>query len=139
MVGKECRASTIVEMAYLMPVVLLMWMLVIFALFYYHDKTLVIGAAYETVVVNSERYREVDMVETEQVNAYFWSRIQGKLLFYSHVPVETTVEDEMLIVSVKAKAHGMTIDVVQKVEIIYPEKDIRKIQRIKEGLEDLGD
>lgn len=139
MVKKECRASTIVEMAYLMPVVLLMWMLIIFALFYYHDKTLVIGAAYETAAVSCESYREVDAIDTEEVNAYFWSRIKGKLLFYSAIPVETSVEDEMLIVSAKAKARGMTIDVVQKAEIIYPERDIRKIQRIKEGLEDLED
>ena len=53
----KLKGSTVVEMAYLMPVVLLCWMAIIFALFYYHDKNIIGGAAYETAIVGSEEWR----------------------------------------------------------------------------------
>ena len=53
MVKIRCKGSTVVEMSYLAPVVLLVWMAVIFGLFYYHDKGILTGAAYETAVVTS--------------------------------------------------------------------------------------
>lgn len=139
LVRKECKASTIVEMAYLMPVILLMWMLVIFALFYYHDKTLAIGASYETAVVGGEWYEEADEVETERIGEYFQNRIRGKLLFFSYISVEVQLEDDWLLVDANARKRGMRIHAVQKVKIRNPQKEIRRIQIIKDGLEDLKD
>lgn len=139
LVRKECCASTIVEMAYLMPVVLLTWMLVIFALFYYHDKTLAIGAAYETVAVSSEWYKESDEVDIETVSKYFQNRIRGKLLFFSYMSADVQLESNWLTLDVSARRRGMRMNVVQKVEIRNPEKEIRRIQIIKDGLEDLVD
>lgn len=137
LVRRECQASTIVEMAYLIPVILLMWMLVIFALFYYHDKTLVIGAAYETAVVGGEWYEEADEVETEKIGEYFQNRIRGKLLFYSYISADVQMEEDLLIVDAGARKRGMRIHVVQKVKIRNPKKEIRRIQIIKDSLEDL--
>lgn len=139
LVRKECKASTIVEMAYLMPVILLMWMLVIFALFYYHDKTLVVGAAYETVVVGSEWYENVDEVEADRVGKYFQDRIRGKLLFFSYISLNVDVDGDLLVIDAGARKRGMRIQVIQKAEIRNPEKEIRRIQIIKNGLEDLKD
>ena len=48
---RKVKASTVVEMSYMMGVVMLMWMVVLFTLFYYYDKLILSGAAYETVVV----------------------------------------------------------------------------------------
>lgn len=137
LVRRECRGSTIVEMAYLIPVILLMWMLVIFALFYYHDKTLVIGATYETVAVGGEWYEEADEVETEKIGEYFQNRIRGKLLFYSYISADVQMEEDLLIVDASARKRGMRIHVVQKIKIRNPKKEIRRIQIIKDGLEDL--
>lgn len=137
LVRRECQASTIVEMAYLIPVILLMWMLVIFALFYYHDKTLVIGAAYEAATVGGEWYEEADEVETEKIGEYFQDRIREKLLFYSYISVDVQMEEDLLIVDASARKRGMRIHEIQKVKIRNPKKEIRRIQIIKDGLEDL--
>ena len=56
---KMCKASTVVEMAYLMPVVLLTWILVIFSLFHFHDKSVIAGAAYESAIVGAELWNDV--------------------------------------------------------------------------------
>ena len=85
--GRTVRASTVVEMAYLMPLVLMVWMLVIFGLFYYHDKTILMGAAYETVIVGSEILYGMEEFPQEEMENYFRERIRGKLMFYGQVSV----------------------------------------------------
>ena len=67
----KLKGSTVVEMAYLMPVVLLCWMAVIFALFYYHDKNIIGGAAYETAIVGSEEWRWQKEIEEWKNGAVF--------------------------------------------------------------------
>lgn len=135
LVKRGCKASAIVEMAYLMPVVLLAYVWIIFSLFYYHDKVLLIGAAYESAVVGSELYSSADEVETEQISNYFQNRIRRKLLFFSGVSVDVKAEKEEIIIQAKTQKRGMKIQVIQKAGLRCPEKEIRKIKRIKEGLE----
>ena len=87
----KLKGSTVVEMAYLMPVVLLCWMAVIFALFYYHDKNIIGGAAYETAIVGSEEWRWKKEIEDGKMEQYFQKRIENKLIFFDTVSVETAV------------------------------------------------
>lgn len=47
-----------VEMSFLMPIIMLLVMSSIYAFFYYHDKNIIAGAAYETAVVGSNKARE---------------------------------------------------------------------------------
>ena len=47
-----------VEMSFLMPIIMLLIMSSIYAFFYYHDKNIIAGAAYETAVVGSNKARE---------------------------------------------------------------------------------
>lgn len=46
-----------VEMSFLMPIIMLLVMSSIYAFFYYHDKNIIAGAAYETAVVGSNKAR----------------------------------------------------------------------------------
>ena len=48
---KNVIGSTVVEMAYIMPLFLSMFVLVIHTVFYFHDKVILTGAACETAVV----------------------------------------------------------------------------------------
>ena len=68
---RTCKASTVVEMAYLMPVVLLCWMLVVFALFFYHDKSVIAGAAYESAVMGTELWAEETGYRSAKIEDYF--------------------------------------------------------------------
>ena len=45
--GKRARGSMTVEMSFLMPMILFLIMGCILAVFYYHDKNILSGAAYE--------------------------------------------------------------------------------------------
>lgn len=119
------RASTVVEMAYLMPVVLLVWMLVIFALFYYHDKNILSGAAYETAVVGSEMIHEEGELQEERITQYFQSRIRGKLLFFGGAFSEIDADEEKICVKTEAISKGLHLSIEKSMAVTEPEKKIR--------------
>lgn len=134
MVRRMCSASTVVEMAYLMPVVLLMWILVIYGILLFHDKVILSGAAYETAVVGSEQIHEEEITKNE-LEDYFQKRINRKLLFLGSATVQIEIEENRITVSCKASKKGMSVNVVQGASITYPEKNVRRISMIKDGLE----
>ena len=61
-VRKNLKGSMTVELSFLMPIILLLIMSSILAAFYFHDKNVLAGAAYETAVVGSTKIREKDKV-----------------------------------------------------------------------------
>ena len=59
----KVQASMTVEMSFLMPMILFLIMGCILAVFYYHDKNILSGAAYETAVVGSTKAREKEGIK----------------------------------------------------------------------------
>ena len=53
------KGSFTVEMAFLIPMILFLIMGCIRISFYYHDKNIIAGAAYETAVTGSTKVREM--------------------------------------------------------------------------------
>ena len=49
-----------VEMSYLIPIILALFLTVIYTTFYYHDKIILFGAAGETAAVGAEMERMPD-------------------------------------------------------------------------------
>ena len=76
-----------VEMSFLMPIIMLLVMSSIYAFFYYHDKNIIAGAAYETAVVGSNKAREKPGSQTgtgdksgtdaAELETLFQSRVNG--------------------------------------------------------------
>ncbi|XCP85447.1 TadE family protein [Roseburia hominis] len=137
-VKKSIKGSTIVEMAYLMPVVLLTWMLIVFALFYYHDKNIVGGAAYETAVTASEILHEKNELPEGEMEAYFRKRIYRKLLFFGSVQVQITSEEGKVSVKARAVRRWLVVSAERNAAVTVPEERIRKIKSGKEFVEDIA-
>ena len=57
--------SLTVEMSLLMPLILLLLMSSILAVFYFHDKNILAGAAYETAAVAGTRAREEEGADAD--------------------------------------------------------------------------
>lgn len=131
----KLKGSTVVEMAYLMPVVLLCWMAVIFALFYYHDKNIIGGAAYETAIVGSEEWRWQKEIEDGKMEQYFQKRIENKLIFFDTVSVETAVVKDEFEVTAGAKKRKMRVSVKRSAALTVPEEKIRRKKVLQEIVE----
>lgn len=135
MVNRSCKASTVIEMAYLMPVVLLTWMLIVLILFCFYDKNIISGSAYETAVVGSENYHKDGEINEEELIQYFQKRVKGKLLFFSNVSAEIEANEEMVCVTGSAFKRGMKVEVSQSAVLIIPEEGLRKRIILKESIE----
>lgn len=128
-----------VEMSFLMPMVLLLIMGSIFAVFYYHDKNIISGAAYEAAVVGGLKAREKSGVGEEEVEAVFRERLGNKCILFDTVEVKASVgADEIEILGTGAK-RGMKVSVRKRMRITDPERrirDLRRLKKPKDGAED---
>ena len=127
------RGSFTVEASFIVPMILLVIMACIFAVFYYHDKNILLGAAYEASVVGSSKSREVNGVDSDEIQSLAYERLQGKCIFLNHSQVEVGLSEEEIKVEVSASARRMEMSGSEKASITDPEKyirDLRKIQNV---------
>ncbi len=127
------RGSFTVEASFIVSMILLVIMACIFAVFYYHDKNVLLGAAYEASVVGSSKSREVNGVDSDEIQSLVYERLQGKCIFLNHSQVEVGLSEEEIKVEVSVSARRMEMSGSEKASITDPEKyirDLRKIQNV---------
>ncbi len=129
------RGSLTVEMSLLMPIILLLFMGCVFATFYFHDKNILAGAAYETAVVGSTKARERDGVTEEELKKLCRQRIKGKCLFLTSSQVSVEISEEEIQVRVTAHRKIFSVSVQKCAAVTNPEKKIRDADRVKKGAE----
>ena len=119
---KNQNGSFTIEASFVVPIILMVFMASVYIIFYFHDKNILSGAAYETAVVGSER----KSYKKEELEAYFRRRIKGKLIVFSNVK-----EKEEITVTCSAKKRRMKINVSASVKQTEPETYIRNVRKIK--------
>ncbi len=129
--GKRARGSMTVEMSFLMPMVLFLIMGCILAVFYYHDKNILSGAAYETAVAGSTKAREKGGVTKEELEQLLQDRVRGKCILFSRVQAAATVGKDEIEVTAAASGKGMKVSVSKRAVVTDPEKYIRNMRRLK--------
>lgn len=123
---KGFRGVITVEMSYLIPIVLLVFLLVVYAIFYYHDKNILIGAASETATVGTQMERRPDKSGQIGLEEFYQERIGGKLIFFSRVQVSVNVSRKWVEIDAYANRRNMRVHILQKAAITEPEKAIRR-------------
>lgn len=126
----ELSGVITVEMAYIIPVILMVFFLCVIGIFYYHDKEIIASCAYEAAVVGSTKAREKDGVTEELVTAVFKDRIRGKCILFSGVQGNSQVSEEMVTVQADAVKGFMKISVAVRADVTEPEKKIRRYRRL---------
>lgn len=125
------KGSLTVEMSFLMPMILFLIMNCILAVFYYHDKNILSGAAYETAVVGSTKAREKDGVTEEELKSLFQQRVQNKCILFAGSDAVIDVGEDEITVTVTASRRRMQLSVIRRAAVTEPEKYIRDIRRWK--------
>ena len=120
---RTVKGSSVVEMAYIMPMFLALFVLIVHTVFYYHDKAVLMGAAAETAVLGTQTERregtEYDLEE------FFRERIRGKLIYMTDVEVSAAGDEEKTEVTAYAQKSFMKLEVCQRALVSVPEKKIR--------------
>ena len=121
---QEVQGVITVEMAYLMPIIFMVFVLVVYTAFYYHDKQILIGAAAETTTVGAQQKRwPGESVAAEQ---FCRERIGGKLILFAETEVTTSVTKEWVDVDSYARKKKMKLYIRQRAPVVNPEKKIRR-------------
>ena len=130
---KYVKGILTVELAYLLPIIFSVFLLIIYTVFYYHDKNILIGAASETTVLWAQLERQPGGNSESDLSGFFAERISGKLIFFSEPSMEMMIDDETAVVSVEAEKGWMSVSVCERAMAVKPEEAIRK-QRILKNL-----
>ena len=124
---KKLKANITIEAAVIVPLILMVLAVIISILFYYHDKNVIKGLAYETAMIFSNEKE----VTSEEIEEYFREHLGRKMLVFSSVNVNTAVEDEEIQISCSASRRFMKVEVEAKVRRTQPEVWIRRIRLAK--------
>lgn len=121
---EDVKGSATVEMSYIMPLLLLLFLFITYTVFYYHDKLILNGAAAETAVLGAqlERKKEAADYDLEEI---FEERIKGKLIYMTDVDVSVQRNEDEITVSAAAQKSVMKLNICQKAAIVKPEEKIR--------------
>ena len=127
----EMQGSITVEMSYLMPLILFLIMSCILAVFYYHDKNILSGAAYETAVVGSTKAREKIGVKAGELESLFGQRTGNKCILFARPQAAVKISEDEIVVTANASRKYMKVSVVKRASVTDPEKTIRDLRRLK--------
>lgn len=124
--NKWIKASSVVEMSYIMPLFFGLFLIIIQTVFFYHDKTVLAGAACETAVLGAQLERNPG---TEyDLEAFFRERVNGKLIYMDQVDVSVIKENDVIEVKANSQKHIFRLSVCQKAVIVFPENKIRMMR-----------
>lgn len=129
--ARTYHASMTIEMSVLIPMILMIVMLSILAAFYYHDKNILQGAAYETAVVGSTKMRERDIPTESKLKTLCEERIGRKCILFGKTQVKVIMEEEEIKVNIVANKRWFSLKIEKKAKVTDPEKKIRDVRRLK--------
>lgn len=129
------KASMTVEASYIVPVILMMFLMIVYLVFYFHDKDVLTGAAYEVAVVGAQNVRQDPSYDVQDLAALYWERIRGKCILFSDVAAEAEQDDHQIIVEVTAARGKMRIQTRATAHISQPEQAIYRVKKWKEVIE----
>lgn len=129
---RSLRGSMTVEASFLLPLLLLLVMNSVLAAFYFHDKNILSGAAYETAVVGSTKMREKEQIKQGELQALFRERVGQKCILFAGSSARVQIGEQEICVEAVARKGRFGISVLKKAAVTQPEKAIRDKRRIKE-------
>ena len=111
---QRLSGSTVIEMSYIMPVFLGLFVLIIHTVFYFHDKAVLNGAAGETAILGAQAERREG------------AEYDLEVFFRERTDVSVSRSENAITVSASAEKAFMEIKVSQKAWCAEPEKNIRR-------------
>ena len=130
--GSELKGSFTIEMSFVMPVILMILISSVLAVFDYHDKNIVNGAAYEAAFVGAGKVTLDEETNPDEIIALCQERLRGKCILFSGIDVDAQIEEDEVLVTAKARRKMFGIHIEKRAPVTEPEQRIRKIQNAKE-------
>ena len=124
------KGSFTIEIALLLPIIVVVFILCVWGGFYFHDKNILSSCAYETAVMGSTKAREENIVTEEMLREAFMERINKKCILLSDVSVRIGITKERIEIEAVAERRTMKVIVRHTAAVTAPEDYIRGKRRI---------
>lgn len=128
---QEVKGIMTVEMSYLIPMILSIFLLIIYTVFYFHDKAILNGAAGETAALWAQIERRPEGSEQMDLNQFWSDRIESKLILFSEAAMEMNKSDDQVWVNVHAQKGKMRVEISRCALVVRPEERIRQKRLIE--------
>lgn len=133
---RRLKASFTVEAAFVIPLILFLFVILMYLFFYYHDKTVLIAGVQEAAVYGCGR----SMPKEQEIEAFLLNQIDNRLLLFSKVEDEVQIKKDEIIVCCWSESKGMRIEANVAHSRTEPERfirNIRKLEKIGEKVEEV--
>ena len=121
--------NSVIEMSYIMPLFFSLFVIIIHTVFYYHDKNILMGTAYEAAVVHSQKKRSPEACTIAEAEQSFEIAARKRMLLFSAVNLTIEETDQKITVQGIAWKGKMKISVSQSAAVTEPEKFIRNMRK----------
>lgn len=120
-----------VELAMMIPVILLVITGVIYAGFYFHDKNVIYGKVYEFGAIAVQEERRASGLDVNIIEDTFIKDTQDKLLLLSALDCTVKKESNTITIMAEAKYGKMGVEITKEFQYYYVEKNIRLSQPVE--------
>jgi len=124
------KGSATIEAAFIVPLILFLCMSIIFTVFYYHDKNVLIAVASETAIMAASNDKGYRQLSDEDFIGFFNERIENKLIFFEDPDVTIEQTGKYYEVTGSTSRLRFRYTFRQRARIFNAEELIRKKQTI---------
>ena len=122
----KLRGSLTIELAYVFPLILLVFGVLLHVLFYYHDKNILLGAAHETAAYGAS----LEEIQEAELEDYFTARLRERLLLFEQLEKKVELHAKKVTVTCCAKKNMMSLGIECSVNRTEPEDYIRSVRKL---------
>ncbi len=127
---KQFKASTTIELACMMPVILLAFTSIIYLAFYFHDKSILYSVLMEGAIIQKQQLHAQDPIEEADLEKYIQNQLSNKLLFFELSSLDIVVTSNKINLEAIIEKHKLRVKEKNQMVLKKPEEGIRNINRI---------
>ncbi|HIW21471.1 MAG TPA: pilus assembly protein [Candidatus Dorea intestinavium] len=128
---KKLKGSATIEMAVIVPLILGILMLIIFTIFYFHDKNIITASLMEVVMISANKDHDKAELTVAEIEDAIAERIDDKCIFLQYSVEDIELSKEKIKVEVTAQKGRFKTRIYQSMPLLKPEKEIREEKRWK--------
>lgn len=132
---KYVNGSATIEMSIIIPLILAIFMLIVFTIFFFHDKNIITASLMEVCVVGANKYHEDEEFGRLEIEEAIRERIGRKCILLQYNIDSVEISKEKMEIEVIAQKGRFKTRIWQSMSLTKPEKEIREEKKWKSVLQ----
>ena len=133
---RRLKGSFTIEAAFVIPLILFLFVILMYLFFYYHDKNVLIAGVQEAAIYGCGR----SLPTEQEIGEFLTNQMEDRLLLFSEIKKEVRIEKDEILVRCWSTTRGMSIEANVRHSRTKPEqliRNLRKIEKLGEKVEEV--